>query len=202
MVRELALALVSFLILFTNSLAVVSPPTAEVHLKILIAPTGDDLGTAKVTQFKSESDGRDYSKRFRDNVATNIPYGLYRLQLYQDGFYTAERQVVVKQPIVWVVTGLDIGGAGDDMRSFTVTGNVRNTPPTGEPVWVRLTGVHSMLMRDAKLDDSGKFLIAGLRQDKAVFIVWSGGQILHVKPVSIPSDKPVTIDLAERPDTH
>jgi hypothetical protein len=57
-------------------------------------------------------------------------------------------------------------------------------------------------MRDAKLDDSGKFLIAGLRQDKAVLIVWSGGQILHVKPVSIPSDKPVTIDLAERPDTH
>lgn len=175
--------------------------SAAVHLKTIVAASGDDLddlGPAKVTMFKSETDERDFAKRFRDNRASDIPYGVYRLRVHHDGFYSAERQVVVSQPIVWVVVGLEIGGIGSDARNFEVAGTVRNIPRAGEPLWVRLAGVHSTLARDAKVDESGNFVIAGLRQDKAVLIVWSGREILHVTQVVIPTHVPLVIDLEQK----
>ena len=175
-------------------------PVAKVHLKIVAALNGDDLGTARVTSFKSETDGRDYAKQFRDNIASTIPYGVYRLRLYQDGFYTAEGQVVVAQPVVWVVMGLHVGSivSPEPPWPAELSGIIRNIPSGDDPVWVRLAGVHSTVVRDAKVDDSGNFLIAGLRRyDKAVLVVWSGAKILDFRTVTIPTEGPLVIDLAQ-----
>jgi hypothetical protein len=198
MIRISILALVAALSLSLRSQAQAQAPapTAVVHLKILYPPSGDDLGTAKVTLFKSESDGRDYAKRFRDNTASNIPYGVYHLRAYQDSFWSAERQVVVYQPDVWVVMGLQIG-MDYELNPFKLSGTIRHLPPAGQPVWVRLTSVYSTFVMDTKVEDSGAFSAARLSGDKYVLIVWSGTKILDVRPVNIPRDEPLVIDLAQ-----
>ncbi|HEX9760323.1 MAG TPA: hypothetical protein VGA40_05370 [Candidatus Acidoferrales bacterium] len=189
-------ALLTFVLLLsisgTGSLV---DPTAVVHLKIVDAFTGNDLGTARVVSFKSESNGQDYAHSFRSNVAPGIPYDTYRLRLYQDGFYTAERIVVVKQAEVWVVAGLHLGAIDFDPASTQLTGKVQNAPANAGPIWVRITGVHSTQTGDAKVDDSGRFTIGGLYGDKVVLVVWSEGRVLYTSSLTIPSAKPITVDL-------
>lgn len=197
MIRLSILTLVAALHLAVTSLAQAPDPTATVHLKILLPANADDLGVAKVTLFKSESTGQDYAKQFRDNTAPNIPFGIYQLEAYTDGFASAEREVVVYQSEVWVVMGLKIGGIDYDQRRFKLSGTVRHLPSTVQPVWVRLTGVHSTLVMDAKLDVNGNFVMAGLPEDKCVVIVWSGTRILDTRPLDIPKHQPLVIDLAQ-----
>jgi len=173
---------------------------AKVYLRIVVAPNGDDLDDlepAKITFFKSKIDGHDYAPRFRGSVASDIPYGVYQLRVYQTGFYSAEREVVVKQPEVWVVVGLHPGEIAGDPWPYRLSGAVRNIPSGEQPVWVRYVGVHSTLVGDAKVDDSGSFQIAGLKRDKGLLIVWSGRQILDTRLVTVPTDESLVISLAQ-----
>ena len=198
MARTSKLALISTLILAVASQAQAPMARATVHLKILHAGSGEDLGVARISFFKSAT-GQDYAKQFRENLGTNIPYGIYHLGAYQDGFWRAERQVVVLQPEVWVVMGLHIG-MEHELTPFKLSGSIRHFPPSRNPVWVRLTGVHSTLVMDAKVDERGEFLMTGLLREKCVLTVWSGTKILDVRPVSIPTDAPLIIDLASARD--
>lgn len=173
-------------------------PAAKVYLKVVVAPNGedlDDLEPAKITFFKSKIDGHDYTKHFRGNVASDIPYGVYQLRVYQTGFASGEREVVVAQPEVWVVVGLHPGTIGGDPWGERLSGTVENIPPSARPVWVRFVGVHSSLVGDAKVDASGKFVIGGLQIDRGLLIVWSGKQILDTRIVAVPSDADLVIDL-------
>lgn len=170
---------------------------ARVHLKTVVAPNGEDhLEPAKITFFKSKYDGHDYTKHFRGNVATGIPYGVYQLRVYQTGFASGEREVSVREPEVWVVIGLHPGTIGGDPLSEGLSGTVRNIPAGTQPVWVRYVGLHSTLVGDAKVDSSGRFVIAGLRWDRGLLIVWSGKQVLDIRLVQVSTDEPLVIDLA------
>lgn len=200
MIRRVVFAFVVVLCLSFSAGGSAQDPerVAKVYLKIVVAPNGedlDDLEPAKITFFKSKIDGHDYARRFRGNVASDIPYGVYQLRLYQTGFASAEREVVVKQSEVWVVVGLHPGEISGDPWAYELFGTVRNIPSSDRPVWVRYVGVQSTLVGDAQVDGSGSFVIAGLRRDRGLLIVWSGKQILDVRPVDVPTDEALLIDL-------
>jgi len=200
MSRRALLALVVGLYLFFSAASLAQEPerAARVYLKLVVAPNGEDLDDfepAKITFFKSKIDGRDYARRFRGNVFSDIPYGVYQLRVYQTGFASGEREVVVREPEVWVVVGLHPGTIGGDPWSGRLSGAVRNIPSSDQSVWVRYVGAHSTLVGDAKVDGSGNFVITGLRQDRGLLIVWSGKQILDIRPIDVPTDGPLVIDL-------
>ncbi len=176
------------------------PETATLHLKVLAAANGMDLGVVKIEHFRSEETGKDFSAHFRGNSVDDIPYGTYRLKLRQVGFESAVRWVAVKQPVVWVVMGLTVGALGSPM-SYPLSAMVRGLPSGTEDLWARLMGLYSGAVFDAKVSTSGEFVIDGIPQDHYVLVIRAGTLVLETRTVAIPLRAPLLIDLLRGPDT-
>ncbi len=179
-----------------QALAQARAGTATIHLKIVAAEIDLDLGEAWVTRFQSEETGEDYAKQFRNNRASGIPYGTYQIKLHQDGFYSAVRRIVVYQPEVWVVMGLEVGMEGGP-RVHTIIADIRPLPSATEEVWVRLVGVFTDTIIDSKVRSSGTVLLAHVPVGHHVLIIRVGTRILATKPVTVPQRDPLIVELPE-----
>src|SRR4051794_29418617 len=89
-----------------NTPAEVSPhtigDTGVVHVKI-VDSAGNDIGRTEVCQFTPIEDPKNnLANRFRNNVGTGIPFGVYQLRARAVGFWSAERHVQVFESDVWV----------------------------------------------------------------------------------------------------
>jgi len=196
--RTLGSALVVFLLLLVCSLGQGQPRKATVHIRI-VDSSGRDLGEPTVTLFRAEGDQRDFGSRFRKGSATGLPFGLYKLRAHTKGFWSAERQVRVFQDDVWVVLSLEMGvgelPAGPP--TYTLSGRLRNLPPVEQPAWLRLSGVYSTVLIDAKASDTGDFSMSGIPQGLYVLIVTRDRKALDVRTVQVPAAAPIDIKLAD-----
>jgi len=185
-----------FLLLLLCSSDQGQPPKATVHVRI-VDSSGQDLGEPKVTLFRSESNQEDFASHFRQGSATGLPFGVYKLRAYTQGFWSAERQVRVFQHDVWVVLSLELGMGKSEggLSTYTLSGSVRNLPPVEQLAWLRLSGVYSTVMIDAKASATGDFSMAGIPQGLYVLIVTQGQKILEVRTVQIPVAGPLDIEL-------
>lgn len=169
---------------------------ANIHLRI-VDHSGEDLGDAKVTEFRANANGKDFSARFQHNNASSVPYGVYHLRAHATGFYSAERDVQVFQPDVWVVLGLTLGEEGGPSR-FSIEGTVTGHDVARQPVWLRLFGIESGLVVDGRADETGKFILAGIPQGRYVLISIQRQKVIGLRPIRIPLDGRVIIDANDK----
>lgn len=193
------------------------PSKATVHI-VIVDGFGRDLGEAKVSSFKDVGSGHDLAKRFRENTAKGIPYGVYQVRAYEVGYSTGQTIAQVFQPDVWVVVGLRIG---EELPMFPaprlqLTGTVKNFDPGEEPIYLRLVAVHSDFMMDSRLygrldasgqSGTGTFTLAGVIPDGKYFLITIGRtRILDVRQLKVefPAKGPIVIDLGqgENPTTE
>lgn len=170
--------------------------TATVHIRLVDA-AGNDIGEAKVEKFQSQTHKRNFATNFHKNSASDIPYGVYQVRAYATGYWTAQREVRVFQPVVWVVMQLELGMGRTEggLPTFELSGRVKRIASKDEPVWLRLTGVYSSVSIDAKAHQLGTFTIAGIPQGLYVLTTLQGKRVLDVRPIQIPVQEPVVVDL-------
>jgi len=167
--------------------------SATVRIRILNC-LGGDLGRAKVAAFRSFQSERDFAQRFRGDSAVGIPFGMYHLRAYTTGFRSADRDVPVFQSEVWVVMELVLGMEGMPER-YRLSGAVRNSEPSGEEVWLRLAGLYSGVLMDAKANYAGDFTMAGIPTGSYILATIQGKRVLDTRPVQVPTTGPLEIDL-------
>ena len=170
------------------------PESAIVHLRV-VDHTGHILGPIKVETFKPDSGGIDLADRFKDTTAVS-----YRLRAYSSGFWAAEREVRVFQPEVWVVMQLEIGMGRYEggLSTFELSGSVKNMTDESEPIWLRLTGIHSAVVLDARASTFGDFKMAGIPQGLYVLVTTQGDRILDTRTIRIPATVRIEIDPANK----
>ena len=189
-----------FLLLIACSLGQGQSRKATVHIRI-VDHSGQDLGAPEVSLFRSEDKGQDFTSRFRilRSTATGIPFGIYKLRAYAPGFWSGERQVRVFQDDVWVVLSLELGMGKLEggLSTYTLSGRVRSLPFPEQPAWLRLSGVYSTVVIDAKASDTGDFSMSGIPQGLYVLIVTQDGKALDVRTVQVPAAGSLEIKLAD-----
>src|SRR6266446_594872 len=196
--RALGNALLVSLLLLVCGSGQGQPRKATVHIRI-VDSSGQDIGEPTVTLFRTEGDQQDFGSRFRKGSATGLPFGLYKLRARTKGFWSAERQVRVFQDDVWVVLSLELGvgelPAGPP--TYTLSGRLSDLPSVEESVWLRLSGVCSAVVMDARAGGAGDFSMAGIPQGLYVLIVTQDRTVLDVRTVQVPAAGPVDIKLAK-----
>jgi hypothetical protein len=158
-------------------------PTATVHLKVVDC-NGEDLGPAKVVRFENE-ESKDFAKKFVDNAAKEIPFGVYRLSAIKHLFAYADYTVNVDQKDVWVVVQLDVSIEGSPLY-YKIAGTLSGAPE-GNPIWVRAQGVYSSVIADAQAGKDGKFDLAGLPAGTYILTTRQDTRILDIRSVVIPA---------------
>ncbi|MFZ0634258.1 MAG: hypothetical protein WA755_09805 [Candidatus Acidiferrales bacterium] len=130
-------------------------------------------------------------------MAARIPFGIYKLRVEAEGFWSAEKEVRVFQPDTWAIVGLELGMGKLEggLSTYELSGSLRNLGSSEPAVWARLSGVFSQTVVDAKVSDSGNFAIAGMPQGLYVLVITQGGKILFLGDVAIPFAGPLVIDL-------
>ena len=191
------ITMISLLLSFSGAIGGQRRESAAVRLRI-VDVAGRDLGEANVEEFAPKNNEADLAKKFRRNAAFGIPFGVYHLRAGAAGFWSAQRDVRVFQPDVWVVMQLDLGMGTTEggLQTFSLSGSVSGLRSISQPVWLRAVGVYSGVIVDAKVDDdTGHFALAGLPQGAYVVITVQAGRVLDTRSAQIPTASPLHIDL-------
>jgi hypothetical protein len=171
---------------------------ASVHIRV-VGHIGQDIGEPHIALFKLKDNDKDYASRFYHSSASGLPFGVYHLELWSKGNITAEREVRVFQPDVWIVVGLVFSVEGGPLP-WQLSGSVKGYDIAKGPVFIKLLGVYPDGVMDTRAGDSGDFSILGIIQGRYVLVTLQDGHVLDVRSVYVPSDCPVVIDL--KPDSQ
>lgn len=180
-----------------------SARTAAVHL-ITLDNFGKPFGEAVVDWFGNQL--LDLSGKFQNGVALRIPYGNYDLRLHSTilGASPVQRQVDVFTPDVYVLIGMDFDTREEGrypVAKGSLSGVVKNLKESSQPIYVRLSGVYTNYLSDAKVKLSGTggaFTIVGyIPMGKYVLLTASGRHVLDMREVEIgPTPlSPIVIEL-------
>lgn len=159
-------------------------PTAKVEV-VAFEASGRFLGRPKVSTFEDVGDKRNLAVRFRDGVATEIPYSVYRIETRLPGYFPDIRYVQVYQPKVTVVVGLRFGQELPQVPprlGGRITG--LNTPL--EKTYVKLIGVYENVSAESAISSDGSFTLAGLAPGKFLLLVVSESGVLASRELTIP----------------
>ncbi len=174
---------------------------ATVHL-VGVDGFGHELGVLKVLSFKDEVYVHELRERFHQNMASKVPYGVYRLKVGHVGSWTTEKRVFVFKPDVWVILGLKLSVGDFEFPSpqWVVSGTVKNVDPAEEPVYVRLLGLYQDYSVEDRVDvlgRSGSFTLAGQNpQGRFLLVTLGHTHTLDVRELEIPAKTPIEIELS------
>lgn len=173
--------------------------TAKVHI-VLVDTYGRNLsGQALVGSFQEIGVREDFATSFRDNEASNVPFGVYQASIGAKGFWNVRKQVRVFQAEVWVVAALEIGmGSSEGGLPTADLVGVMKGRRSEDPIWIRLSGVYSQVVIDERITES-QFKLSAVPNGEYVLAVTQAGRVLDVQSVRTPvaEGKPITIDLSE-----
>lgn len=129
---------------------------------------GRALKSPRISLFESE-DGLNRAAQFADNRASGIPFGLYRVRVYAEGFSSDYRYVRVSSPITLVVVGLAIGGVSQQVSEPVLSGLVRGAV-LSRSMFVRAVGVFSGIQAECAVGVNGTFALTGVPEgDYVIF---------------------------------
>jgi len=80
-------------------------PTATVNV-VAYEAGGRYLGAPNIRIFMELDEQKDFAAEFHEGRAIQIPYGEYRVEAQQQGFFPDIKRVAVYQPFVTIVVGL------------------------------------------------------------------------------------------------
>jgi hypothetical protein len=149
---------------------------------------GNRLDPPIIRQFKSEENGKDFTKLFHQNAAEGIPFGEYRVEVYLPDYTSALRVVNVYQRNVTIVVGLVIV---PEISPISLHGRVvglQASATTG--TFVKLSGVYSDASTESAIDSKGEFDMSVLLPGKYVLTVVNVEGIVASRVLTIPYDGP------------
>jgi hypothetical protein len=167
------------------------PATARVEV-VSFDFAGDVLYDARIESFV-DSKGKDYALEFRKGVVTGIPFGTYRVRVYNLGFEQVERTARVYQPLTTVFIGLPVGDIADygpfDPGPATLTGRVtdKHNPKSGI-VFIKLTALFSDYSTESAIDANEEFEFTAVPSGPALLLVVSQDGVLAARLVKVFGD--------------
>jgi hypothetical protein len=152
----------------------VKVPIATVELRVYVENNGKFLEQPAVHEFIS-ADGKNFASRFHYGVAEGIPYGVYKIYAYREGYTSIGGLVSVYQPKVTVVRGMAVGTITESRNSLR--GRVIGTPPPHS--FVRLVGIYSDETQDSAIGSGGSFSFDNVSdRNYVLFVIGEGSSIL------------------------
>ena len=181
---------------------------ANIHIRF-VNSYGTELGNEpqvdapQVDSFEITSGGANLASRFRNGMATHIPFGVYRLRAHASGFWNTEREVRIFQQTTLVLVSLDVGTEGG-WQTSKVTGRIANAKSPTNSMHLRLSGVYSTIIIDAELQPDGSFEF--LKVPHGLYVLMTvtrgslesshvEGSVLNSQIVSVPVSSPLTVEL-------
>src|SRR5580698_3620417 len=158
---------------------------ATVHV-ILVSWQGKDLGVGTVLHFIEPNEGaKDLATAFRNNAASNVPFGEYKLRISKKYFDSIERTIPVYQNEVWAVVQLRVGEENGPLH-YTLSGRVEGLGTVKGPVWIRAQGLYSEIIADTQMTTTGNFQIAGIPAGIYLVSTREENHVLDMRSVSVP----------------
>ena len=184
-----------------------SPLLATVHVEAF-GPFGSRIPATQLKLRLFTPDGPlNFTEPKQDLTLTRIPYGTYRLLVWDMGGGSGERDLVVNTKDVWARVGLAfpsgnrLGPGGD----LTISGDIRPRPRSDADWWVRAEGMYLNAVREGPVQPSGGFSIEGLQMGTYLLEVFEGSILRHVETLEIDLKQPdtrLTISIAPKGGGH
>jgi len=151
---------------------------------------GGFLGPPQVRVFESESH-KDFSNAFRAGVANQIPFGIYRIEAYVDGFYSEVRYVAVYRKHVTIIVGLPFGREAMVLPvPPSLHGKVIGSLPRGSKSFVKLMAIFSSASMESAIGDDGGFDFSIPWEGRYLLLVVNESGILASRTIEIPYSGP------------
>jgi len=130
---------------------------------------------------------------------TQVLYGNYQLRAYAKGFAHARRELRIQQPEMIVRVELQVGSIGCPPPPAEILGRITRSDASKE-LWVKATPVRGVGGGEARVANSGHYLISGLDYSAYIVSVMDGERILHqqvVKTYPVGGGAKLDIDLSQ-----
>jgi hypothetical protein len=151
---------------------------------------GRFLGIPHVRIFESE-DHTNFASAFHEGVATSIPFGVYRIEAYVEGFYSEQRYVAIYQEHVTIVMGLPFGREAMVLPvAAGLHGKIVSSLSRDLTSFVRLTGIYSTQSIEASIREDGTFDLSVPWEGRYLLLVINERGIVASQLVNIPYSGP------------
>jgi hypothetical protein len=194
LVFALAVVLLANCRLVAQSNDAVDLPVATVHV-VAFDPFGSKIRNSQLQIHLFAPDRqRDFAKAGESKNLTRIPYGTYKLSVWDIGGGIGERELVVNTKDVWARIGLAFpsGDRAWPPGDLTISGDIKPIPPTDGDWWVRIEGVYLNATREGPVFPSGKFSIGGLDMGTYLLEVFEGSALRHAETLDLDMKQPNT----------
>jgi hypothetical protein len=149
---------------------------------------GRFLGPPNVSIFES-ADHENLASRFRDGVATGIPYGVYRIEARLPAYFSDVRYLRVYQAKVTVVLGLRFGEELPQVPP-SLGGRITGlSAPLGR-IFVKLIGVYENVAVESEISSDGSFELGGLSPGRFLLLVVGEKGVVASRALTIPYTGP------------
>lgn len=155
-------------------------PTKVATISALVTDTfGALLPNAQIEIRRLDGDPK-MPMQINGSIARGVPYGTYRISAELGGFTIGSRTVEVDQPVKWVTLALALGEIeGPSTRD--IRGRVEPPMETVRPVWVKIVGIYSHVVKEAPVNEKGHFLIEDVHRGAYLVMVLDPGHVLKVQ---------------------
>lgn len=118
-----------------------------------------------------------------DSAGMNVKYGEYLLRVKALGYASAWRRVNVYQPVARIQVELVLGHLGCQPEPADIAGRIKRDSGERGELWVKAVPVRGLGGAEARVDESGRFIISGLPQSTFLVIVMDAERIAHQQVV-------------------
>jgi hypothetical protein len=148
------------------------------------------LGTPTVRLFESE-DHKDLASAFHAGPADRIPFGVYKLEAYMNGFYPEVRYVAIYQPRVTVIVGLPFGREVLTLPvPPMVEGKLLGSLPRDKKYFAKLIGIYSNRTLESNISADGRFDFSVPWDGRYLLLVVSEDGVLATRTIDVPYTGP------------
>ncbi|MGJ5820788.1 hypothetical protein [Paludibaculum fermentans] len=117
-----------------------------------------------------------------NSVVTRVLYGKYHLRIYSGGFHSAWREVNIDQQTLRVRVDLEFRDQGCLTTHADIGGRVVRDGRQGE-LWVKVVPLRGVGGGEARVAETGHFLISGLNHTTYLLTVMQDETVLHQQVV-------------------
>jgi hypothetical protein len=146
---------------------------------IATGPLGEPLSNVQVEFYAPESGAL---RQKADSAKARVLYGEYRMRIRAGGFYPAWRDVNIDQQTLLVRVDLEVPALGCRNPPVDIGGLIVGTAGRGE-LWVKAVPLRGVGGGEARVANTGHFLISGLNHTTYLLTVLEEQTVLHQQVV-------------------
>lgn len=150
-------------------------------VSVLVTDTFGALLPGAQIEIRRLHEGKELPVQLSGSAARSVSFGTYRISARVSGYAAASRTIEIDQPVKWTTLALALGEIeGPSTRD--IRGRIEPLVETARPIWVKLVGIYSHVVKEAPVNEKGRFLIEGFLPGEYLAIVLEPGRVLKVQP--------------------